>query len=69
MPLEHVSSRYHNKKPAFVGLQKSWLAATNELPKKSRGKQKQPSKIIVVEVDENLPSLNQLRREAPPFER
>jgi hypothetical protein len=69
MPLEHVSSRCHNKKPAFVGLQKSWLAATNELPKKSRGKQGQSPKIIVVEADETLPSLNQLHREAPSFER
>jgi hypothetical protein len=29
-----------------------------ELPKKSRGKQKQPPKIIVVEIDEPLPQLN-----------
>ena len=30
----------------------------NELPKKSRGKQKQPPKIIVVEIDEPLPLVN-----------
>jgi hypothetical protein len=30
----------------------------DELPKKSRGKQKQPPKIIVVEIDEQLPRLN-----------
>jgi hypothetical protein len=29
-----------------------------ELPKKSRGKQKQPPKIIVVEIDETLPIIN-----------
>jgi hypothetical protein len=30
----------------------------DELPKKSRGRQKQPPKIIVIEVDEPLPRLN-----------
>jgi hypothetical protein len=34
------------------------LETTNELPKKSRGKQKHPPKIIVVEIDEPLPQLN-----------
>jgi hypothetical protein len=37
---------------------KLYREPTDELPKKNRGRQKEPPKIIVVEVDEPLPRLN-----------